>query len=250
MIALRDAELRGARELVRVAGSNDTEEPFGRQTLELLARLVPAHSIGYYEWSLEWPYRLDVKVEAPDDVVWSSPDVKAATLEYCSTYPLNIVHLRLEPRARKISDFLSARELHRLDYYDYVLRPFGIEHQLRLYLPAPPMRSHAFYFNRDRAHGDFSPHDIDLLNLIRPFLIAFRERRELPQLTAAPDAHGLTAREQEVLDWVACGKTNPEIAALLVVSPLTVRTHLEHIYEKLGVHCRTAAVAAVGLGSN
>jgi DNA-binding CsgD family transcriptional regulator len=62
---------------------------------------------------------------------------------------------------------------------------------------------------------------------------------------AEPD--GLTAREHEVLEWVASGKTNQEIAELLVLSPHTVRTHLEHIYDKLGVHSRTAAVAAVRL---
>jgi len=37
--------------------------------------------------------------------------------------------------------------------------------------------------------------------------------------------------------------TNQEIAALLLVSPHTVRTHLEHAYKKLQVHTRTAAVA-------
>ena len=46
-----------------------------------------------------------------------------------------------------------------------------------------------------------------------------------------------------MLRWVACGKTNRQIAALLVVSPNTVRTHLEHAYRKLGVHTRTAAIA-------
>jgi DNA-binding CsgD family transcriptional regulator len=53
----------------------------------------------------------------------------------------------------------------------------------------------------------------------------------------------LTPREQQVLEWVADGKTNPEIAQILVASPATVRKHLEHIYAKLGVHTRTAAVA-------
>jgi DNA-binding CsgD family transcriptional regulator len=53
---------------------------------------------------------------------------------------------------------------------------------------------------------------------------------------------GLTAREREVLAWVARGKTNPEIAQLLWLAPSTVRKHLENVYAKLGVNTRTAAV--------
>ena len=56
------------------------------------------------------------------------------------------------------------------------------------------------------------------------------------------DALGLTAREREVLGWVARGKTNAEVAEVLWISPTTVRKHLEHIYAKLGVRSRTAAV--------
>jgi DNA-binding CsgD family transcriptional regulator len=54
----------------------------------------------------------------------------------------------------------------------------------------------------------------------------------------------LTAREREVLDLVAEGKRNSDIAQDLWVSPSTVRKHLENIYEKLGVGTRTAAVHA------
>jgi DNA-binding CsgD family transcriptional regulator len=57
------------------------------------------------------------------------------------------------------------------------------------------------------------------------------------------DAVGLTAREREVLAWVARGKTNPEIARLLWLAPSTVGKHLENVYSKLGVKTRTAAVA-------
>jgi DNA-binding CsgD family transcriptional regulator len=53
----------------------------------------------------------------------------------------------------------------------------------------------------------------------------------------------LTAREREVLAWVARGKTNPEIARLLCLAPSTVGKHLENIYAKLGVKTRTAAAA-------
>ncbi len=54
----------------------------------------------------------------------------------------------------------------------------------------------------------------------------------------------LTAREAEVLTWVARGKTNRDIADILGMSPRTVNKHLEHVFEKLGVETRTAAAAA------
>jgi DNA-binding CsgD family transcriptional regulator len=69
------------------------------------------------------------------------------------------------------------------------------------------------------------------------------------QLDAAESNLPLTPREQEVLSWVARGKTNTEIARLLRVAPSTVRKHLENVYVKMGVHNRTAAVARL-LGLN
>lgn len=53
----------------------------------------------------------------------------------------------------------------------------------------------------------------------------------------------LSDREREVLAIVNEGKTNAEIADVLAIAPTTVRTHLEHIYRKLHVHSRTAALA-------
>ena len=57
------------------------------------------------------------------------------------------------------------------------------------------------------------------------------------------DAHGLTARELEVLRLVAAGKTNREIASALVISERTVARHLQNIFAKLRVSSRTAASA-------
>jgi len=52
---------------------------------------------------------------------------------------------------------------------------------------------------------------------------------------------GLTAREADVLYWLIHGKANADIGTLLAISPATVKKHLEHIFEKLGVENRTAA---------
>jgi DNA-binding NarL/FixJ family response regulator len=56
-------------------------------------------------------------------------------------------------------------------------------------------------------------------------------------------AEMLTGREVEILQLLAMGHTNRDIAGKLFISPDTVKTHLEHIYQKLGATDRTAAVA-------
>ncbi|MFD9031904.1 response regulator [Streptomyces sp. NPDC059567] len=60
---------------------------------------------------------------------------------------------------------------------------------------------------------------------------------------AAPVDESLSAREREVLELVAKGTSNRAIAAELFISEATVKTHLTHIYGKLGVKDRAAAVA-------
>jgi DNA-binding CsgD family transcriptional regulator len=59
-----------------------------------------------------------------------------------------------------------------------------------------------------------------------------------------------TARELEVLRGLASGKSTAEIARELYVTPATVSKHLEHVYRKLGVSSRTAALAAIGAQVN
>lgn len=60
---------------------------------------------------------------------------------------------------------------------------------------------------------------------------------------SAPGAEPLSAREREVLELVAKGTSNREIAKDLFISEATVKTHLTHLYAKLGVKDRAAAVA-------
>ena len=64
-------------------------------------------------------------------------------------------------------------------------------------------------------------------------------------LEALKETLGLTFREAEILMWISRGKTNKEVGLILESSHRTVNKHLEHIYEKLGVTTRAAAVAMV-----
>lgn len=58
----------------------------------------------------------------------------------------------------------------------------------------------------------------------------------------------LTTREEEILQLISRGYANKEIASRLDVGVSTVRTHIEHIYQKLQVHCRTEAAAKYLVG--
>lgn len=67
--------------------------------------------------------------------------------------------------------------------------------------------------------------------------LALMERMQRP-------AVNLSARELELVNLLATGATNKELAEKLFISQATVKTHLVHIYTKLGVDNRTAAIAA------
>jgi DNA-binding NarL/FixJ family response regulator len=67
--------------------------------------------------------------------------------------------------------------------------------------------------------------------------------RVIPVAPSEDQPYGLTAREQQVLGLLAQGEGTDEIADTLVVSPATVRNHVQNLLNKLGVHSRLEAVA-------
>jgi DNA-binding NarL/FixJ family response regulator len=80
-------------------------------------------------------------------------------------------------------------------------------------------------------------------------LLAAAAPPDVPARVELPD--GLTAREAEVLRLIGTGFTNREIAERLVVSEATVKTHINHVFAKIGARDRAAAInyaARHGLG--
>ena len=105
----------------------------------------------------------------------------------------------------------------------------------------------------DCAAGLMLGADDYIVKPIDPAEFVARVRRSLRR-SVAPRGNGngngrqpveasLSPREREILELLAEGQTQKEIAVSLVISPKTVGTHIQHVLAKLGVHSRAQAVA-------
>ena len=239
--SLRHADYQGALALVAEAAPATGSQPFELPVVEGLLRLIPGQGAGCFEYS-NGGYKAGACNTYYVDTPGCRPGIDWAlgSLEddLVNTWPLLESRVCRSELPLKLSDFLTRAELKRNPWYVEVMRPSGTEFQLKVWLPASADTVRGFFFLRGPDERDFDERDRALLTLLRPHLAAIRERWERRFRPAL-----LTVRESEVLTLVAEGLTNLEIAACLVVAPTTVRTHLENIFDKIGVHTRTAAVS-------
>jgi DNA-binding CsgD family transcriptional regulator len=324
----------------------DDPAKFGLKALEALALAVPFDSGSFNEIDLESGRA--VVVALPDGVPDGNDETYRAFPRLVRQNPILQYQDRTgEGNARRLSDFLSTDELHRLELYQRIYRPRGVEFQVAIGLATKHPLMIAFALNRRLM--DFSARELAVLDALRPNLVqAHRNVQalhgmegalstvgkaivvldprggvvraptwawlalarhfgeapsgDLPNLVAnwveaereailedgrprihqplvsvidgqqlvaryVPGAEGqpdvfvleeqspergvgelkrlhLTAREAELLWLLMKGKTTAEIAKDLAVAPATANKHLQHIYRKLGVLNRTAAIAA------
>jgi DNA-binding CsgD family transcriptional regulator len=182
-------------------------------------------------------WRVVEAVEIPAEGV--PVQIQQAATQFCPQDPLQNGLRRAEHRVLKLSDCFTRRGMQKLDLYHSLWKPLGIDDSLRVWLPAPPARARTMYLERGKR--DFSERDRSLLELLRPSLIRIVRRADRRR---HGDARAmLTPRELEIMQWVGRGRTTREIATVLVLSPHTVRKHVERILEKLGARTRSEAVA-------
>ncbi|HZC53564.1 MAG TPA: LuxR C-terminal-related transcriptional regulator [Mycobacterium sp.] len=142
------------------------------------------------------------------------------------------------PGAGRWSDYYTDIELRNTEAYVEFFGPRGDRTNLGVRLPSPPGRARRVRFVR-QSFTHFTDRDVMLLSLLRPhlheiYLDAERRRNGVPKLTA---------REWEILQLAGEGLPNAAIGQQLFISPATVRKHMEHIFDSLGVRTRAEAAA-------
>jgi len=236
MPRLSESDYRTVLEVIREAGAVDGRDPFPAYVLEGLRRLVPCDVVSYHEGPISQP----ALVFAGEPRGEMTRAIRDAHERYLGQDPLTPVG-----GARMYSDYFSQHEFHSLGLYQEVARPVGVEDMIRLWLDPRGAGNARLEF--DRPDWGFRERDRTVLDLLLPHLRQFRRNAARRRQAAGPrDGVGrLTPREREVLELVAEGRPNAEVASQLWISSGTVRKHLENAYDKLGVHTRTGAVAAL-----
>ncbi len=186
-----------------------------------------------------WPQALDLRAH---DKAYEA---------HVHTHPIrNRYRESKEPGPYSISDVENLATFKAGPLYRDYFRHYGVTRMMAVYVPLTPDSHVSLGVSRDGR--DFSDDERLALALFQPHLLAAVQRelanpvpaRPPGPVRAVPAGAELTTREAEILRWIAVGKSNPEIAIILGVSRLTVKTHVERILGKLGVENRVAAVSA------
>ena len=242
MDALRESDLRaGLRLLQTVSAAGADGQTFawaavaalpGRVASEITARLVCDLRSGHR-----------CVIGSPDSRL--SAQDRASFDRHFDAHPLVQFHAHQRGQgAHRISDSLPFARFRESALYGESYGSIGIDHVVALPIQVDDNTLVSFVLTRRRR--DFGDRDCAAPELARePLARMYRQARAMAQAQAAwagLDAPPLTAREREVMHWLAAGKTDRDIAAVLGCSHRTVQKHLERMYMKLGVETRTAAV--------
>ncbi|NHN38030.1 response regulator transcription factor [Pseudomaricurvus alcaniphilus] len=223
-------------------GTSHLPTEFQAESLKLVSSLVHASA---YRFFVIDPH-MNIKGLVCDNI-----DVDIETAYHKHFWHLDPMHPRHFKNSAKTvicSNKLVPRSqwLQSIFYQDFI-RPMDVMYDTDIFFRREGEIIAVFTLLRSEDDGEFSDAELELLEKIQPYMeytlntvylpARFAERRSIEE------KYALTQRELDVLEYLMTGANNKAIAQHLGMSLPTVRTHLQHIFEKVGVHSGNELIA-------
>tara|TARA_R110002110_G_C13467873_1_gene719518 strand:+ start:2976 stop:3701 length:726 start_codon:yes stop_codon:yes gene_type:complete len=212
---------------------------FQRESLDLVGNLLPLSSSGFYLVGPDIRHRGVVLRNLPAQVEQDYTDnfreldpLRPALFEHTDT------------RVVCLDEILTETELLASAYYQHFMSPLNHRHVADMFFRSDGDIIAVLTMLRAADLGPFSPGELVLLRTLQPFLEFTLNRVYLPrrrrERATLGQQHGFTERELDVAELLLAGASNKVIAMELGLSVATVKTHLQHVFRKVGVTSRTA----------
>jgi|SRR5882757_181836 len=257
MPAVTSKDLRAVLDLVYALNADEREHPDAAlHVLTELGRLIGADVCSYTRVDNRGSRLVSSEVAPRRENLIESPGFNAVFHQHPAHAAFRAGRLQLG-KATAISDLTEPAQLRRLQLYVDFYAPRGTVDQLLCVASLDRRHANTLAFNRSRR--GFGARERDIVELVTPHWGQAMDRRaRTAALTASVRRMArhadrldealtglptLTRCEREVVEQVANGLTDREIARSLTISPRTVHKHLENVYRKLGAGNRTSLVA-------
>jgi DNA-binding CsgD family transcriptional regulator len=234
-----------AARIVAAAHGSETLPAFRLAALQAIREVVPFDGAFFHALSPRVPLETGVWLDLDLDVV-------RASARHWDQYAVDLARVRdraMERGGVAVDvEVFGASELSRLAYSRELARPLGIGALMLVHLTMTRRIVSALGLAR-RSRSGFLPAESDLLRELAPVLaladVAHAtglEQRGVPIERLRCEDGRLTQRQRDLVEHVALGHTNEDIARALAISANTVRNQLAVVFKKLGAANRAEAV--------
>jgi DNA-binding CsgD family transcriptional regulator len=246
------AQREAILDFLLLAAAEEGSRPFPEPVVEALRQVVPSDTVAYRAWNRERGILDRAFAPAWLGERWAAW-LQYPELRHDDPYPSELANDNAGPPSVSaddlmatplvLTDAVSRRRFWQTGLYYELMRPFGVRDVMKLFLPHDDRDGSVFVFDTS---GGFSDDDRAVLRRLVPALEQLERNARLRsrELRGRTATRRLSPRERTVLARAAEGETNAEIARGLFIGESTVRKHFQHIYEKLEVRNRAAAVAS------
>lgn len=224
------------------ANSTSPTQRYKRKVLHFLTSFVPTTDAVFYT--------VNRRLDAVDHVfLRMASNVNVAYLEYF--HRLDPFHPRLfaknNARLVTVRDITAIDDFAQSEYLTKFFSPLGLFYEAELYLRDEERLIGGVSLLRSREARDFCREELRFLSrsheVLQEGFLCCRRSDAATSHGSTMDSIQLSLREREVTELVLRGATNADISRTLFISLPTVKTHLQHIFAKAGVHSRTELAA-------